>query len=378
MKMEMNEEYLNKGMDLKRLALYLQKKIWLVVMLAILGATCGGIIYQVVRAMKMPVEYTSVSKLYISFGNDENGDVYQYYNGYTWNDLIDADPILDIVMSNLPGYDADQVREATTAEILSDIRLLTITVKGDNEKFVREIRNAMESGLREYARNAEELNQIAVIRSGAPERVYWDERTTEACVTGAVILGILAVLIIGFSYVLDESVYVQEDLEKKYACRALGILTRNQKGLQPYARELKANLRYLMGEERTFAVLDMDNHADTRKLEVERLLNTDDEDGLLGTMPAAEEDFTWNVPGGEKAPEVKSEWDIIAFNENILSGEECKKIRETSGVVILLPFGKDTGRKTSRILSFLKNQDCKVLGMVIAQADEEFLNRYFA
>lgn len=378
MKMEMNEEYLNKGMDLKRLALYLQKKIWLVIMFAILGATCGGIIYQVVRAMKMPVEYASVSKLYISFGNDENGDVYQYYNGYTWNDLIDADPILDIVMSSLPGYDRDQVRKATTAEILSDIRLLTITVRGDNEKFVREIRNAMESGLREYARSAEELKQIAVIRSGAPERVYWDERTTEACVTGAVILGILAVLIIGFSYVLDESVYVQEDLEKKYACKALGILTRNQKGLQPYARELKANLKYLMGEERTFAVLDMDNHADTRKLEVERLLNTDDADGLLGTMPAAEEDFTWNVPGGEKAPEVKSEWDIIAFNENILSGEECKKIRETSGVVLLLPFGKDTGRKTSRILSFLKNQDCKVLGMVIAQADEEFLNRYFA
>lgn len=378
MKMEMNEEYLNKGMDLKRLALYLQKKIWLVIMFAILGATCGGIIYQVVRAMKMPVEYASVSKLYISFGNDENGDVYQYYNGYTWNDLIDADPILDIVMSSLPGYDRDQVRKATKAEILSDIRLLTITVRGDNEKFVREIRNAMESGLREYARSAEELKQIAVIRSGAPERVYWDERTTEACVTGAVILGVLAVLIIGFSYVLDESVYVQEDLEKKYACKALGILTRNQKGLQPYARELKANLKYLMGEERTFAVLDMDNHADTRKLEVERLLNTDDADGLLGTMPAAEEDFTWNVPGGEKAPEVKSEWDIIAFNENILSGEECKKIRETSGVVVLLPFGKDTGRKTSRILSFLKNQDCKVLGMVIAQADEEFLNRYFA
>lgn len=379
MKMEMNEEYLNKGMDLKRLSLYLQKKIWLVVMFAILGATCGGIIYQVVRAMKMPVEYASVSKLYISFGSDENGDAYQHYNGYTWNDLIDADPILDVVMSGLPGYDRDQVREATTAEILSDIRLLTITVRGDNEKFVREIRNAMESGLREYARDSEELNQIAVIRSGAPERVYWDERTTEACVTGAVILGILAALFIGFSYVLDESVYVQEDLEKKYACMALGILTRNQKGLQPYARELKANLQYLLGEKRNFAVLDMDNHADTRKLEIERLLNGDDADGLMGGgMPDTEEDFSWNIPTGEKTPEVKSEWDILSFNENILSGEECKKIRETAGVVLLLPFGKDTGRKTSRILSFLKNQDCRVLGMVIAQADEEFLNRYFA
>ena len=379
MKMEMNEEYLNRGMDLKRLALYLQKKIWLVVMLAILGATCGGIIYQVVRSMKMPVEYASVSKLYISFGNDENGDVYQYYNGYTWNDLIDTDPILDIVMSSLPGYDRDQVREATTAEILSDIRLLTITVRGDNEKFVREIRNAMDSGLREYARDAEELNQIAVIRSGAPERVYWDERTTEACVTGAVILGILAMLIIGFSYVLDESVYVQEDLEKKYACRALGILTRNQKGLQPYARELKASLRYLMADKRSFAVLDMDNHADTRKLEIERLLNREDPDGLIGNnTPDSEGDFSWNIQGEESASEVKGEWEILSFNENVLSEEGCKKIREAGGVILLLPFGKDTGRKTSRILTFLKNQDCQVLGMIIAQADEEFLNRYFA
>lgn len=47
-------------------------------------------------------------------------------------------------------------------------------------------------------------------------------------------------------------------------------------------------------------------------------------------------------------------------------------------MIILLPFGADVGRKLSRILSFLVNQDCKVYGMIIAQADEEFLNRYFA
>ncbi len=376
--MEMSEEYLNKGMDLKRLALYLQKKIWLVIMLAILGATCGGIIYQVVRAVKMPVEYEAVSKLYISFGHDETGEVYQYYNGYTWNDLLDTDPILDIVMSALPGYEKEQVQEATTAEILSDIRLLTITVKGDNEKFVREIRNAVESGLREYARVSKELDQIEVIRSGAPERVYWDDRTTAACVTGAVILGILAFLAIGFSYALDESVYVQEDVEKKYACKALGILTRNQKGLQPYARELKANIHYLMGDKKTFAILDMDNHADTRKLELERLLNWEATDGFGSSMIHAQEDFGWNITEEESPKEPEGEWEVTGFNENILSEEECRKIREIGGVILLLPFGADTGRRTSRILSFLKNQDCQVLGIIIAQADEEFLNRYFA
>ncbi|MDE7446396.1 MAG: hypothetical protein K2N15_11960 [Lachnospiraceae bacterium] len=375
--MEKNEEYLNRGMDLKRLMLYLQKRIWLAVVLTVLGATCGGVIYQVARSVKMPVEYEAVSKLYISFGHDENGEVYQYYNGYTWNDLLDTDPILDLVMQELPGYEREEVMEATTAEILSDIRLLTVRVRGEDEKFVREIRSALESGLREYARDSEELDQIKVLRSGVPERVYWDDRTTSACVAGGVLLGVLSLIVIGFNYVLDESIYVQEDIEKRYHCKALGILTRNQKGLQPYARELKANIHYTLGEKRTFAILDMADHADTRRLEIERLL---DREGLEAYSSSAYEEVSlnWSVPKEEDESGKSSEWDVLAFNANVLSEDECRQIREAGGVMLLLPFGTDTGRKTARILSFLKNQDCKVLGMIIAQADEEFLNRYYA
>ncbi|MDE6893729.1 MAG: hypothetical protein K2P50_18215, partial [Lachnospiraceae bacterium] len=376
MKIEKNEEYLNRGMDLKRLVLYLQKRLWLLIMLIVLGATCGGVTYQVMRSMKMPVEYKAVSKLYISFDHDENGEVYQYYNGYTWNDLLDSDPIVDLVMKELPGYEKSDVRESTTAEILSDIRLLTITVRGDNEKFVREIRNAVENGLKEFAKNSDELEQIKVIRSTVPERVYWDNRTTSACVTGAAALGVLALFIIGFHYVMDESMYVQEDVEKKYKMPALGILTRNQKGLQPYAGELKANIRYAMGDNRTLAVVDMDNHADVRGLELERLLNREETD-IMGSSGGVkeEEDFGWYKAKTKEVQE-KGEWEITAFGENILSEEECRKIREAGAVILLLPFGKDVGRKTSRILTLLNNQDCNIIGMVIAQADEEFLNRY--
>lgn len=328
--------------------------------------------------MKMPVEFVAVSKLYISFGHDENGEVYQYYNGYTWNDLLDTDPIMDLVMEKLPGYERDAVGEATTAEILSDIRLLTITVKGGDEKFVREIREAVENGLKEYARDSEELEKIKVLRSSAPERVYWDDRTTAACVTGAVILGLLTLLVIGFNYVLDESVYVQEDIEKRFPYKALGILTRNQKGLQPYSRELKANIHYLLEEKKAFAILDMGNHADTRKLELERLLNWEELE-VFGNVTHQSGDFSWHIPGEETGAEsTEGEWKVTAFNENVLAEEECRQIRDTGGVIILLPFGADVGRKLSRILSFLANQDCKVYGMIIAQADEEFLNRYFA
>ena len=377
MKMECNEEYRNREMDLKRLVLFFQKKLWLVIMLVILGATAGGILYQMLHSMKMPVEYQAVSKLYISFGHDESGEVYQYYNGYTWNDLLDTDPIMDLVMMYLPGYEKEQVMEATTAEILSDIRLLTITVRGEEEKFVREISRATENGLKEFGRESEELEQIKVIRSGVPQRVYWDDRTSAACITGAVILGVISLLVIGFNYALDEAVYVQEDIEKRYGVKALGILTRSQKGLEPYARELKASIRYAVGEKKAFAVVDMDNHADLRGSELERILNREAMEVFGGGHTREEEDFGWNfAKEEEQLPE--GEWKVTAFGENVLSEEECRQLREIGGVILLLPFGVDVGRKTSRILSLLKNQDCPVIGMVVAQADEEFLNRYYA
>ncbi len=377
MKMECNEEYRNREMDLKRLVLFFQKKLWLVIMLVILGATAGGILYQMLHSMKMPVEYQAVSKLYISFGHDESGEVYQYYNGYTWNDLLDTDPIMDLVMMYLPGYEKEQVMEATTAEILSDIRLLTITVRGEEEKFVREVSRATENGLKEFGRESEELEQIKVIRSGVPQRVYWDDRTSAACITGAVILGVISLLVIGFNYALDEAVYVQEDIEKRYGVKALGILTRSQKGLEPYARELKANIRYAVGEKKAFAVVDMDNHADLRGSELERILNREAMEVFGGGHTREEEDFGWNfAKEEEQLPE--GEWKVTAFGEDVLSEEECRQLREIGGVILLLPFGVDVGRKTSRILSLLKNQDCPVIGMVVAQADEEFLNRYYA
>ena len=143
----MNEDYKNRGMDLKRFTLYFQKKIWIILLLILVGGMIGAISYRMIRTMKMPVEYESVSKLYITFNQDENGDVYQYYNGYTWNELLDTDPILIAIMNHLTGYEEEEVKDAASAEILSDIRLLTITVKGDSEKMVREIQAAVEEGL---------------------------------------------------------------------------------------------------------------------------------------------------------------------------------------------------------------------------------------
>ena len=375
--MRMKNKNLKHGMDLKRLVLCLQGKIWLFVMLTVIGAVIGGVGYQIARAMKMPIMYEAVSKLYISFGVDETGEVYQYYNGYTWNELLDTDPIVDCIMEFMPkGYTKEDLTEATTAEILSDIRLLTVTVQGGTEKFVREIQAAVENGLEAYGQECEELRRIQLIRTIDPERVYWDDKTVTACVIGAVIFAVVTALVLAMTYVLDESVYVPSDIEKKYGCKALGMMLKNQKGLQPYARELTANMNYLLREKREFALIDIDGHCDLRSMDLEKLLNAGENefiggDGEMGGL-------TWTLPKAEAEEPVQNAFVATAMNEGVMSIEECEKIRELGGVILLIPFGTDVSRKTQRIVSLLKNQDCEILGMIITQAEEDFLNSYYA
>ncbi len=372
----MSEEYRKRGMDLRRFYLRFQGKIWLLFMLTVMGAVLGGGIYQVARAMRMPVTYESVSKLYISFGVDESGEIYQYYNGYTWNDLLDADPILDRIMEYMPeGYDRDEVRQATGAEILSDIRLLTITVDGSTEKFVREIQKAVESGLVDYARDSEELKRIEVIRTEDPVRVFWDDKTVTACIMGAVLFAVIACFVLAFIYVLDDSVYVQSDAEKKYPYKVLGMMMQKQRGLQPYARELQANFAYHLSDRKQFAMIDMGGQSDLQKADLELVLNADENAFVGGDGEAG--GLTWTLPKDPEAEKTGEQWEAVPFNESALSQNELTRIRELGGAVIMLPFGEDVSRKTDRVLSLLNNQDCPVLGMVITKADEDFLRRYY-
>lgn len=379
----MNEDYKNRGMDLKRFTLYFQKKIWIILLLILVGGMIGAISYRMIRTMKMPVEYESVSKLYITFNQDENGDVYQYYNGYTWNELLDTDPILIAIMNHLTGYEEEEVKDAASAEILSDIRLLTITVKGDSEKMVREIQAAVEEGLADYADQSEELRKIVTIRSDMPRRIYWSDDTTKALIAGAVLFGLVSFFVFGFMYVLDDGVYVQADVERRYPYKALGIMTRNQKGLQPFVRELKADLLYVMGDSRDMLLLDMDNHGELRQADMDKLLNWE-EGGILGGDKDIGGELVWHVRKEDEdeedediLPEPK-EWKITVFNESDMGEEQCAAIRKNGGVILLIPFGNDVSRKTERMLSFLKNQDCNVYGIIVTEADEEYLNRYFA
>ncbi|MCQ2081170.1 MAG: hypothetical protein MJZ11_05885 [Lachnospiraceae bacterium] len=378
-----NDEFRKEAIDLKRLGLYFSKKIWIVLLMVVIGGAIGALSYQVVKSVNMPVEYQAVSKLYIKFGQDSTGQVYQYYNGYTWNELLDADPILNCIMGYIPTYDKEKVAKATDAKILSDVRLLTVTINGEDEKFVREVQQAVESGLAGYATISDELVGITTIKSVPPTRIYWVDRTSESLVLGAVILGLITLIICIFRFIIDEGIYVQSDITKRYDEKALGVMPRNQKGLQPYLNELKANVLYSIGDRKCLFAIDIDNHADLRAQDFERLLNWE-EGGSLSGLEGSSGELVWHVNDQDEFDDLlniekEKEWTITVLNEGTVNSENLESIRKAKGAILLVPFGvSGATRKLERIISLFKTQGIEIHGIVITEADEQYLNRYYS
>ena len=86
------ENYMEQGLDLKRLVLVLGKKMWLLLVGAILGAVLGGATYKIVTNITNgEPEYRASADYYITF-YAEGAD---YYNAYTWDGILRDDPIVD-------------------------------------------------------------------------------------------------------------------------------------------------------------------------------------------------------------------------------------------------------------------------------------------
>jgi len=327
---------MNEGMDLKRLFICLKQKLVHIIIITLAGALLCGAVYILVRETRMPTKYQSFSKFYLQFIYDPSGEVEQFYNGFTWNDLLHSDPILHYVIiaaeeieaampaGLLPYGEAlkEQLRDnVLKGEVLSDRRLLTVTFTTDNPEKTAIIQKSMETGLLNYAAGQSEIISMELIRSSEPKLMIWDDNLHRAIIGGAVLFLLLALFGWWFYYLLDDSLYTISDAEKRYPFPVAGILLTGEKILdeQLYFSETKDNLAYFLQDKINPIFLSID------------------------TLP---------YPKGEE-------------------------LRKTDGVILEIPFGKRNGKKTDRCVSFLRSQKVDILGLVITEADEKFLNQYY-
>ncbi len=313
-------EWMREGADIRLLLLLYRKKIWISIICALAGALLAGGLYLTVHVAFAPARsYEGVSKLYLTFAADDDGDAYQYYNGYTWNDLIKTEPILDKIMEELADTDdRQQVKESITADILSDIRLLTVTVRTQEPAQTERILRAAEAALVRFAEEMVEFDHIEVIDHGQAALVVMEDETVRAVVAGGVAGFLLSLLGLAFACVFDDSVYVPSDLEKRYACPVLGVTFAGD--TETGRRMLEEHIACVSKGKATVVYVDTSQSAVT-------------------------------IP------------------------EDGRK--EDAGLILQVPYGRGGGKLLERWMREAAFMKCEVLGIVITGADKGLYRLYF-
>lgn len=373
------ESYDNEILNLRAFYLVLLKKIWIIPALTIMGAVVAGIIYFLSNVVYAPARnYVTESTLYIYFAYDENkGSEVDAYNAYTWNLLVKADfeglkgiidetrenNILDGIMKNLEenGYQEgsnitrDEVIASINADIPSDVRVMVVTVKNPDRELSGAIADATNAALINYGNSDSAFNQIKLIGRTDTKIELLPDRMGVAVIFGAVLGFVFAFLGLLFGKAMDDAVYVPEDVEKRYGIPVLGVVSSEGAKEPAFLRnELLITFKEKLKNERNIAVISADDkkgskNADGAVLRLTEVIGK----GLPEGMPSLK---AMALPG----------------NDN----ESLEKLSHVDGAIIAIRMGDHNGAMTGHLISLLKKLDCRVLGIVITDADINLLERY--
>lgn len=333
-------------------------------------------------------EYRYESKLYLDYAmNEGTQTAYDYYNGWTWNDLLSSEPALsDAILAALPeGCGPETVREEVHAAILSDIRIMTVTVTDHSPERAALIGEAVNQALTHFGDTAREFDQIRLMSSTGPSLVTWSNRTKNAILLGAVLGALAGIALLLLKETLNEAVYVPEEAERRYGLPVLGVLRvrPGQKRTESEERELTANLA-------RFALhCRVDARADARADAPADALR---EDALQAApSPAAVREAAEDrgargavAADGTDAPALTA---VSLLDLSLEPGQQIEgmrvvdpadyeSLRRAPGVVLAVRYGAQDGPAVLRLLSVLRQQDCPAGALVLDRADERFLKKY--
>lgn len=337
--MEKEKAYMQQMIDWKRVWMLFRNRIWIVVVGTLAGALIGALGYKLIDSITDEGQFYRVSSdYYITFNEDENG--VDYYNAYTWDSILRDDPVVDVVMEYLPAeITREQVKASVTGVMLSDYRILTVYADSLDPQFAETVADAYESGLAAFADKISMLDTIERwSREDVAPIIDNDYMINVALFSGAATF-VIILLLLTFFYILDDSIYVENDFTQRFSVPFLGMLTK--KGSDSCKQELKDNLAYLCNAEGIYYLVAWDN-----KME-----------------PVTEEDMKALLP---------------AIRGKISTqGEDLNTLRNSDGAIIVLPWGNRNGRIADKLIRFLAKQDINIAGAVMTDADDAFLKAYY-
>lgn len=337
--------YAKEPMDYKLFWLRFVKKIWLVLAATLLGGTVVGVPYYLVNVtFGEEAKYKMTSEYYLDYAEDGSGATYEYFNYFTWSEIVDTDEFLTILKAQIPASvvmsDAE-LRESTDATIESDTRFLYTTVLTENPDTAVMLKDALEKAVIEYGKKQKEFQEVKVVTSpDEADLSYPDVRCLRAIVLGLALGLFFGLLLVCIMLLCDSSIYLPRTIERRYGIKALGCESFS---------ETKNNIRYATKNINELSVIFAESPKESSK-KANSLLKE----------------------------ELNTSCQVFIEEENVLAETfDFESLRKTDGTVLMIKAGAHDGKKIERILEQLHRQDIQMLGAILYGEDKKLIQKYY-
>lgn len=330
----------NEIFDYKRFVLLNIKRMAAIFIFAAIFAVIAGALYYVKAiVLSGPDVYRCQAFYYITFDREEFEAVHDYYNDFTWNDVLDRDVIAGKAAERT-GISKDRIAKMTSVPTMSDIRMIHVYVDSEDKDEAVLVQNEIASALYEFSEYEPGFDHID--KWDGPE-VFVLEK--EFHIVRILVFAAVLGAIFGFLYVLyknatDTKVYTMADIEAATGIPSIGIAAEKAEAeLMAHIKEIKNKNSY-----KKLAVINAESMCEKNAYDISSKLFDGDEFVVLKNDS---EDF-------------------------------YDKLKDCDGVIVLVSFGRIEKQLLAQAVNNLKIYDKQADMLVLADVDDKFIKMYYS
>lgn len=323
------EHFMKERFDYKRFFLLNTKRIWIVVACVIIMAALFGGVYYINEAVLNSETTYRIDTIYnIEFDKDLYGDTIQYYNDFTWNDVIDSD-IIGGVAAKIAGVDADKIYNATFVPTMSDIRLIHVYIDSKDINEAKLMEGALTEAIESFGKSTDGFVAIDKWSDTEAFAVKKDFLIGRVTVIGAILGLLLGISLLCYVNAMDDSVYTLNDAKCFTGVTAIGYI--------------------------------YDGMSDDEKNALTALIKKNAQASVIHLGDG-------NI---DSAKEILNAAGITEYEESADTVTEAKE------VILLIEYGKHDGCKINATVEKLNYLGVNIKASIITNADKTFIRKYY-
>ncbi len=359
-------EYAREPIDYRLFFLKLIKKLWAFPLAAVIGAILVGGIYCFVSfVISDGYQYRARTIYYVDYAEDPEGKEYEYYNYYTWQELIHTDYFVDGIREGMGSAMTDEmIVNATTAKVESDYRYLyTYSVMGDKQSAI-DLEKAVSKVVTSFPGQVKEIESIEVVDPAGLDDIEDISLifVKRAFIFGAII-GIVAACVISVFYAcVDTSVYLPATLEKRFHIPAIGA---------PSMKEYETNCRHFLEGKKKVGFISVDEVPGN----VKEVFSGGEAEVKLDIRSMKK--LISQVSADSIVSEIGGDFEKAVIPNPLSAADAFDEIRSCDGLVIIVKAGAHNGKKTEQLIDQLSRMEIKPTAFILAGEDEGLIRAYY-